>query len=661
MKIDLLHSKVIKDNITQAFIESFSELLVPALENKYGAELVSVQMYEDCLCDGFVYEDEFYYPLTLVFSEDVKREWIKWSVLPKKSFESGVPYAYTGSEPLDIKIADFVPAGFEDRLSGRGVYFEGGYAPLKIESAISDKVFLAGKYSQTFIDEMTRQISRQIEKAFSVSGISDSTLELTLAFSPDTYMEHVSECSTYRRLLISARGCSARDLWIRWYKKDGSGTLTVSDNAGADEVTFEICEDVPQKIREKEYRYLVRTSADKYQSSMGRKNITEWRELIKRVIKRGELAKLEIVEEDIEKDSELAFKLQEVLSGYNTASAPSETTVENSDNSDITALLKGVLGVEEDTSVNEEYVEEDGAFVSDGVDEFSEISDEDEEQGEDKNESAEAEDENEESYEEALRRRLEAEIREKLELEAKMKADEETLNLRRAHEELKAENERLADMARRAEEEKLAFCAEKEAESERLRLEIEARERAETIEKERMAEAARLALIEQQRIMEERALEERRREEEDARIRAEQLRIEEEARIAEQRRIEAERIRAEMEAQEKQVEKEASRTEVELPKAPARPKYTYVSKVAKLLFRYPVDPNVTKRIHEIILTTIKYFHKEDVYIKIKATVPDSTTVNLYFEKIPQEENELLINIIKVLGKSELGITKVYLE
>ena len=86
-----------------------------------------------------------------------------------------------------------------------------------------------------------------------------------------------------------------------------------------------------------------------------------------------------------------------------------------------------------------------------------------------------------------------------------------------------------------------------------------------------------------------------------------------------------------------------------------------VSKNARLLFRAPIDPNVTKRIHEIILTTIKYFHKENVYIKIKATVPDATTVNLHFEKIPEEETELLINIIKVLGKSGLGITKVILE
>jgi hypothetical protein len=57
----------------------------------------------------------------------------------------------------------------------------------------------------------------------------------------------------------------------------------------------------------------------------------------------------------------------------------------------------------------------------------------------------------------------------------------------------------------------------------------------------------------------------------------------------------------------------------------------------------------------------QFQHAIEIFIKIKATIPDSTTVNLHFEKIPEEENELLINIIKVLGKSDLGITKVFLE
>ena len=173
--------------------------------------------------------------------------------------------------------------------------------------------------------------------------------------------------------------------------------------------------------------------------------------------------------------------------------------------------------------------------------------------------------------------------------------------------------------------------------------------------------------MEQQKLMEARAEEEKRRAEEEERIREERRRAEEEARIAEERVREEMRIRAEMEMRAQEAARaEAAAKAAEAQKAAEaekakEPEYTYVSKVAKLLFRYAVDPNITKRIHEIILTTIKYFHKEDVYIKIRATVPDTTTVHLYFDKIPAEENELLINIIKVLGKSDLGITKVYLE
>ena len=88
---------------------------------------------------------------------------------------------------------------------------------------------------------------------------------------------------------------------------------------------------------------------------------------------------------------------------------------------------------------------------------------------------------------------------------------------------------------------------------------------------------------------------------------------------------------------------------------------TYVSKTVRLFFRNTIDSDITKRIHEIILQTIKYFHKEEVYIRIKATIPDSNTVNLQFVKIPEEELPLLVNIVKVLGRSELGIMKATVD
>ena len=108
-------------------------------------------------------------------------------------------------------------------------------------------------------------------------------------------------------------------------------------------------------------------------------------------------------------------------------------------------------------------------------------------------------------------------------------------------------------------------------------------------------------------------------------------------------------------------EKERARQAAEAAAKAAENEVKYTSKVAKLIFRGSVDPSITKRIHEIILATIKYYHKEDVYIKIKATIPDYNSINLEFVKIPENEIPLLVNIIKVLGRSDLGIIKATLD
>ena len=634
MKIDLLHNKIIRDTVTDTFAESFNTNFVPKLEEKYGSGLAEIQMYEDFITDGFVKDGEFYYPLTVVVFGEAKREWIKWKA-EKRAFEGGVPFAYRGASALEFEFANEVPREFSDKISDRALYFEGGYANLNISTTVPDKTFLAGKYSQTFVDEMTRQITRAIETAYSVSPLADSTAEITLVFAPATYMEHIVGKTTYRRLLISAKGCSARDLWVKWYSKNSASPVTVSDNAC--EAVFELGEDVPQKVREKEYRFLVTASPEKYQAAMGRKNVIEWRELIKRLIKRGELKKGEIaleepiatpeivdepaaipevIEETVD-NTDISLKLSDLLgASFDTVAEDVKEEPATEKDSELENLLKGVLGITAEEEIEETAEEIEEAAEETEVEEISAP----------------------EKSEDELRREIERELREKLELEAKAKAEAERLELLRAHEELKAENERLAEMIARAEE-------TRNAETEKLKSEIEARERAEAIEKERMAEAARLALLDRERLEAE-ALERMRAAEEEKRRIAEQE-AEENRRREEARRLEEERLRAE---EEKKKAEEL-----------AKPSYTYVSKNARLLFRRPVDPNVTARIHEIILTTVKYFHKEDVYIKIKATVPDSTTVNLHFVKIPEEETELLINIIKVLGKSELGITKVYLE
>ena len=69
----------------------------------------------------------------------------------------------------------------------------------------------------------------------------------------------------------------------------------------------------------------------------------------------------------------------------------------------------------------------------------------------------------------------------------------------------------------------------------------------------------------------------------------------------------------------------------------------------------------TKRIYEIVKATIEFYNKEDVYIRIKASVPDNATVRLEFLEVPEEEGELIVNIIKAIGKSDLGVVKATLD
>lgn len=704
MKIDLLHNKIIKENITDAFTESFVNNFLPILEQAYPT-LSEIQMYEDHISDGFAVGGYFYYPLTLVFDGAAEVRWIRWNISDKKNFD-GSPYTYVGIEPIVFELLDGAPDGFEEKIAGRAFYFEGGYAKFNIQSVSDDKTFLSGKYSQSFIDELNRQISQKIEKTLSVDGIEDSTVELILVFAPGTYMEHIVENTTYRRLLMTARGCSARDLWIKWTSKRGDAPLSVSDHVSGEDVAFELAEDVSHKIREKEYRFLVRTSAERYQAAMGRKNITEWRDLIKRALKRGELVKIEASIEEIQNEPTISTETEAPLITPTQAesdditrrleaalgttaevdnSAPAEEAEPESDDDYLANLLRNVIGasqpiteptdepVEEvlteeptDEPVEETVTEEptdepvEEVFTEEPVEEFVEEFVEEvvtEEPVEETVEEVLAEEPVEEPIEEVLteepteekaddeaelRRRIEAELREQFRREMEEKAKLEAEALRIANENLRAENERLATMVKKAEEERL----QSDAEEERLRRELEEREIAEEREKQRLAEAARLAIAQQQKrdaMQEEKLAEQERAKREEERLREERARAQREA---EERRLAEERMRAA--AQKKQEEAKS-------------PSYTYVSKTATLLFIRPIDPNITKRIHEIILTTIKYFHKEDVYIKIKATIPDSMTVVLHFVEIPQEENELLINIIKVLGKSNLGITKVYLE
>ena len=719
MTLDLQHNRIVKDTMTEKFAESVRENLMPMLVKKYGECILGIQMYEDYIADKFLRSGSWYYPLTLIMIDGPKTEWIRWDA-DKSLYSGNSPYSYVGDKLIDFKFATPTEE-FENKLVGRAIYDEGGHINVRIDAAIPDITFLSGKYSQTFIDEMARQITKNMCEAMNVASFDGSSIELSLVFAPETYMEHTSENVTYRRLLLVDKSSAPRDFWIKWSRLDGATAYTIADNVTADNVVFEIGEDVSQKAREKEYRCLLRLGKDKYHTAMGRKNVTEWRDVIKRAIRRGELMQIDEIVEDTSKNDEISAQLAKLLGTEVPVATSSEPEQIRFDDELEIALRKlaHVAGedVEEEAPAEEVIVDEpveeiieapapaeeqtsdnfvfagfDVPEVESTTDIFAAISAEDtlmvDERGmelpafeaieldetTEAEEVAEVAEQTEETPDEIteeviaepetakaepavesapvaeasagdieakIRAELEAKIRLEYESRARAKAEEEAERLRREQELLRLEHEKLQAQLARERREQAIKEEELRAEEARLRAQIELQLRAETRERERLAEAARVAVEEQRKLAEAHA-----------KLTAEHA--------AEERRAAAEAKRAAAEADKARREKQAA-ARAKVAAAAEDPKYTYTSKVVRLVFRRSVDPNITQRIHEIIKVTLEYYGKDKIYLKIKATVPDSETVCLEFVKIPMEEMELLGNIIKVLGNSGLGIAKAIVE
>ena len=655
MFIDLTHNKIISETISAAFVRSVEQKLVPMLEERYGA-LLGIQMYEDHLADGFLSGGSWYYPLTLVFADSKKLLWIKWRI-SRGNFAGGNPYAYTGEALINFEIADIIPDGFRERAAGRAIFCEEGLIPIKIEASVDDPAVLAGKYSQTFVDEMARQLTREIAASQGVTSLSGSSFSLKLVFSPETYMEHTAESVTYRRLLILDKGCAPRDFWVKWTRLDTATPYTVSDSPAPDTISFEIGEDVPQKVREREYRFLMRVDGDKFHSAMSRKRVTEWREILRRAIRRGDLVKADLDETlSAQRDAELREQLSAILGVEPTPVAPTEKiepTITTATEDELVRLAReAIMGAsvrEKDEIPVTVGASDEAEFVaSERLDIFALAEGEDAQatadlvalDGEPEIEIEVVEEEPVEETpvqtEEQIRAEIEAKLRLEYEARARAAAEEEAARLRR-------ENELLA--------EKVRLDAENKArEQARMKAEIEAELRREAAEKERLAEQAMLAMEERRRLEIERAEAERIRKLEEEKA-AEAKRVaEENARREAERAREAERLRLEQKKQEELARKLAEES---------KPKY--ISKTAEFTFRRMLDPNITKRIYEIVKATIEFYKKEDVYIRIKASVPDNTTVKLEFLEVPEAESELVVNIIKAIGKSDLGVVKATLD
>ncbi len=701
MRINLSYNKIVADTVTESFVESFNAIAVPKLLNKF-SDVEEVIIYEDCLSDGLVTGGTFYCPLTLVRSGNFSRAFASWR-FDSKRFKDEVPYSYVGKEPLNIEISDSAPSEIEKKLDTRVPFFAKNAIKLTVTADAPTKTFLSGKYSQSFVDIMRDKLTRAIEKEFSITGLEDSSLEISLVFAPGSFMEHVLDNTSYRRVLVSAKSCAPRDLWIKWTRLDGNGTYTVSSYVKESDVRFEICDDVPEKIREREYRYLIGSNGQSaYKNAMSRKNFMEWRELVKRVIKRGEVSELKAFEDEnlivqadpynpqdsvlqlpkdaIEKDegekfteppeddafdSEISIKLQSVLENYNIETEDSEEPEEEDINPDITELLRTLLAGGEENSADEDGAPDgDDELPPFDIDELSisqETEDEKiEEEIEDVEETPEeapvadsfelveeAEDEPEaqEELPSAPSYSFESELqRYSKENEILSEKDNEISELKEKNQELnarllklEAENIKLSELLESYELKAVAARKERAALIEKL----DAAKRREEREKDRLAEAAKIAVAE--------------RYESDKPVYEDKEPLPEKA-------SEKEEIPALEKENEPLVATEPEKLEPEKEEQSEKPSpVRYVSKVADITFRHPVDPNITKRIQEIIVTTVKYFGKEDVYMKIKLTIPDHYMVRLEFVKIPENESALLSDIIRVLGHSKLGITKVLLD
>ncbi len=820
MKIDLFHNKIVKDTVTEQFIRDVEAVLAPMINEAYPGA-TGILMYEDYIADGFASDGMWYYPLTVKAGESTSTAWVRWP-FNKSSFATASPYSYIGEEPLGFELADSVPDAFIEAVSGRAIDYDEGAIKLNVRATAADVMLLCGHYSQTFVDEMASQITKQLTRALSIDGFGNSTIELELVFAPGTYMEHTSENVTYRRLLMVDGASRPRDFWVKWTRCGGGIAYTISDAVRAGDIVFELGEDVAHKIREKEYRFLCSTNPNTYQAAMGKKAVTEWRDLIKRAVRRGEIIRLESELEVAERAGEVHDKLTEVLSalGHTATPAKSEEPVAAADGGfdSLMDLVRAALEKSEGHTAEEamldmpmieldleeggEPVAEDAEDISDApvaiavddtVEEGSEDLDEvagddtepeieedapeaeetdepeaeetDEPEAEETDEpdtpltieellkrleeaanapveepedGAEAEeddeapfdadevieeldDEVEDSFdtdltpedndavgetideaeatdddaieeseneedepeaadeeceqtardepapvaapaaqpvapvidEESIRREIEARIRLEYEAQARARAEAEIARLIAESNALKEENERLAAAARNAEamhqqaiSDHLDATERARATEDMLRAELEAKERREARERDRLAEAARIAVEEQRR--REAEMEERYRIEREQREEAERL---ERERLERERIAEEERIRAE--------EEERARLAAETAALAAEPKY--ISKRAKIIFRRAADANIIGKIREIIEETIKQNNKQHVRIHMKAYQEDRDVVNLDVLKMPADEQELLIAIVKAIGNARIGVIKIILE
>ena len=653
MFTDVRHNKIVGATVTPRFMDCLKEELLPVLVQRYGDGLLGICMYEEYLDSAMTVEGRYYYPLTVVAHEP-SRVFISWDVSRGKLFERGIPYAYIGEEPLGIAVCDSVPRGVAEVAEGRPLYYSEGSMKVGVHAESADPLFLCGRYSQSFVDELSRQITAEISRLMSVEGIEDSDIELSLVFASGTYMEHTSENLTYRRMLLSDKYCQARDLWVKWTRLDGATGFSVTDTVTAETVKFELGEDVPQKIREKEFRFLCKVDPDKYQSAMGKKTATEWRDIIKRAVKRGDIRKVSVIREDASTPED-DKAMSALLNSFGLSPIPEEAKapMPKPRDDELLRLAREALGdyepADREDAPSPEQIPEEQTVEEEAAEErkLSELR---------------------EAEMAAEMERIRREIEGKLRLEYEERERQAALRHAEEEQRIRAEAQKQAQQAidaQRAEIEQAKLIVEENRrireESQALRDRIALNDQRELKERELIAQAARIAVEEQKR------------------IEAEKLVIAEQKRIAEEQRqqaLEQERIRAEVEAERERIINQGARNAdaasrpqpaeqnakpTPVSSQPSVQSTEYIEKTARIQFRYDlVNPGVINKIKDIVEQTLISQGKQEVRIFMKAYPLDQSVVVLDV-KLPREEQSLLITLIKAIGNGGLGVTKITLE
>ena len=174
MRIDLLHNRIVADCISPRFKECFENILVPMLSD-FNPEIEGVLMYEDYLASNLALEGEWYYPLTVFVADEPRTQWIKWRV--GDGFRGGCPYSYYGAEDIEFAIVSCVPDEFKTVTEGRAISYPDGCIRIRVVGVKKDPAFLVGRYSQTFVDEMARQISDELIRKLSLEPTHNTIVE----------------------------------------------------------------------------------------------------------------------------------------------------------------------------------------------------------------------------------------------------------------------------------------------------------------------------------------------------------------------------------------------------------------------------------------------------------------------------------------------------